>query len=157
MKKHISKIAAIIVSLTVAASVAYAANVHFKRTPNFTDNGTTLTGCFSLSGLGNQDVTITIDTRGDASTQCINPGGTAAPGINKKNLGGSGSQTFSANEIKNGTLSACVTTGAPTITAKEAGCPNDGWTAVITDVKFNTATITVTQGGQIVLQTTQTF
>ncbi|MEO7298920.1 MAG: hypothetical protein ABI042_10145 [Verrucomicrobiota bacterium] len=104
--------------------------------------------------MGNEDVTISIATTGTAKTTCTNPAGNSAPGIDKKDLGGSTTQTFKATEIKNGTLSACVTTAAPTISAKEAGCPNNNFTATISDVDFTSATITVTQGGQIVLQQT---
>jgi hypothetical protein len=155
MKNKLSKIVIAVIGLTIGVSVAFAASVHFKKTPTFTDNGTTLTTCFSLAGLGNQDVTISISTTGEATTTCTNPAGEVAPGINKQDLGGSVSQTFKANEIKNGTLTACVTTANPTITSKEAGSPNNNWTAAITDVEFDSATVTVTQGGQIVLQ--QTF
>ena len=153
--KKLGKIILAIGGLNILVAVAFAASVHFKKPPTFNDNGTTLTACCSLAGLGNADVTISIHTTGEAATTCTNQGGEPAPGINKQNLGGDASQTFSANQIKNGTLTACLTTANPTITSKEAGCPNNTWTASITDVEFETVTITVVQGGKIVLQ--QTF
>jgi hypothetical protein len=48
-------------------SVAFAANVHFKRDPSFTDQGQTLTSTVSLTGLGNGDVTITLQVTGGAT------------------------------------------------------------------------------------------
>ena len=137
----------------VAAPLVYAASVHFKGgAPSFTDNGKTLTTCFSLAGLGNQDVTITVKTTGSATTICRNQGGNAAPGQNKVPVAPSAQQSFPATAIKNGNLSACVTTAAPpNPTATEAGCPNSNWSANITDVQFATAEIIVEQGGRVVL------
>jgi hypothetical protein len=113
----------------------YAASVHFKTAPTFTDNGTTLTVCAALAGLGNQDVTITVTSTGSGSTTCVNPSGFQAPGQNKVAVASSVSQTISASAIKNGNLSFCQTTPGP-----------------INDVSFETATITVVQGGKTVLQ-----
>ena len=156
MKKYIVHCTTLLVSLTIGATLLYAANVHFKTQPTFTNNGLTLTTCASLAGLGNQDVTITVIANGTGSTTCISPGGNPAPGQNKVAVSASVSQTVSAAQIKNGNVSFCETTPPPAaITAEQAGCPNNNWTAVISGVTFSTVTITVEQGGQTVLQ--QTF
>ena len=142
----------------VAASITYAANVHFKdgNTPTFTDLGTQLKTCFCLTGLGNYDVTITVKTSGSATTICTNQGGNAAPGQNKVPVKPSASQTFPATEIKNGNLCACLTTQPPpSPTAKQAGCPSSNWSASITDVTFGSAEVIVVQNGKVVLD--QTF
>lgn len=144
--------------VTLAATIAYAASVHFKGgNPTFTDQGTTLKSCFCLAGLGNADVTITIKTSGTATTLCTNQGGNTAPGQNKTPVSPSASQTFPASEIKNGNLCACLTTQPPpNPTAAEAGCPNSNWSASITDVTFTSAEIIVVQGGKVVLDKTFT-
>jgi hypothetical protein len=101
-------------------------------------------------------VTITVTTTGTATTLCTNQGGNTAPGQNKTPVKPSGQVTIPSTEIKNGNLTACVTTAPPPApTATEAGCPNSNWSTSLTDVQFAIATVTVTQGGQTVLQ--QTF
>jgi len=150
-------ILAALVLLLVVASLAVAASVHFKpRSPTFKDLGTTLNVTGALAGLGNEDVTITLQATGTGTTTCTNPGGNQAPGQNKVPVSVTATQTISASEIKNGNVTFTLTTPEPAQpTAKEAGCPNNNWSATINDVTFTTATITVTQGGQTVL--TQTF
>lgn len=137
----------------VAIPLTYAASVHFKGgNPRFTDQGTTLKTCFSLAGLGNQDVTITVSATGTISTTCTNPGGNVAPGQNKTPFSERTQVTIPATEIKNGNVSVCLTTQTPTTpTAAEAGCPNGNWTTTINSVDFSNATVTVVQGGQTVL------
>jgi hypothetical protein len=142
---------AVLTLVAVTATVAFAA-VRLSRT-SFTDEGTTLSSCGRLTGLGNQDVTIVMSTTGAASTSCTNPGGNNPPG-QQVPVSPSGSTTIPSTQIKNGSLSFCVETIAPSVTAEEAGCPRP-FTAQVTDVQFETATMTVMQGGEVVLS--QTF
>lgn len=145
-----------ILTLTVALlaiPLAHAASVHFKGgLPKFTDLGTTLKTCFSLAGLGNQDVTIIVEAAGMISTTCTNPGGNVAPGLNKTPFRETTQITIPSPQIKNGNVSVCLTTQTPpTPTAVEAGCPNNNFTTTINSVDFTNATVTVVQGGQTVL------
>lgn len=139
-----------------APTAALAANVHFVKAPTFTDNGTTLTVTGKLAGLGNEDLKVTVSTVGTATKiTCTNPGGNQAPGQNKPRVNTIGTQVIERDEIKNGSVTIRVTTAAPAqLTAKQAGCPNNNWTARIDDVEFSSATITVVQGGRTVLTET---
>lgn len=134
-------------STVLLASAAHAASPHFVKGPTLTDNGNTLTATGSIAGLGNEDVTVTLDATGTATIICTNPAGNVAPG-QTRTVDVIGEQTIT--DVKNGRVNFNVTTLEPT--APQDACPNRKWTPSITDVNFTDATLTVEQGGAVVLQ-----
>jgi len=133
----------------------FAANVHFKAGPVFTDNGLTLSASGALTGLGNQDLQVKLTATGVPTALCINPGGTVAPGQNPATVTLTGTQNIPSTQVKNGNVAFNVTTVGPSATWREAGCPNSNWSVRIVDVRFTSATINVMQGGATSLR--QTF
>jgi hypothetical protein len=128
------------------------ASPHYVVGPTFTDNGNTLSASGSVAGLGNEDVIVTLNAQGTATIICVNPAGKVAPG-QTRDVDVSGSQEIT--DVKNGRVNFNVTTAAPTAPAD--ACPNPKWTPSVTNVDFNSATLIVEQGGEVVLTSTETF
>ena len=143
-------------SLALIGGLAYAANVHVKSGPFFTDNGLTLTAAGSLAGLGLQDLVIGMTARANPIATCTNPSGQNQPaGRNPAPVSVSATpQSIPASEIKNGNTPFSLTTNAPTSPIPGApDCPNPNWTENITDLQFTSATITVEQPAPTVVLT----
>jgi hypothetical protein len=137
-------------NLSNPASVSPARTT--SSAPCSPDNGTTLSASGSVAGLGNDDVTVLLNARGTGTIVCTNPAGNVAPG-QTRDVNVSGSQTIT--DVKNGRVNFNVTTAEPV--APPDACPNPKWTARVTNVDFNSATLIVQQGGETVLTSTKTF
>jgi hypothetical protein len=157
-----AKAATMILAILVAVGVQ-AASVHLKggknAEPAFFDGGLYLQATGALSGLGNEDVLITLTAQANVTSTCTNYGGNAAPGQNPAPITVTGSEAIPAEELKNGNTPFNVQTDPPEATIPGApDCPNPNWTETIDDLAFTSATITVEQpAGTVVLTIACTF
>jgi hypothetical protein len=146
-----------ILAFVAAATLSFAgtaaaqtSGAHFTKngTPICTDIGTQLRCTAEVAGLGNETVVAIVSANGTATgLTCTTPSGSnQAPGQNPAvPVTGSGTQTIT--NIKNGRASVDVRSATPTVSAKDAGCPNNNWIVTVADVTFTTYTLTISQGG----------
>lgn len=153
MQKSVFGVAALTVVVgSLTAWNAFAASPHVKGGRNAAgvitaDQGKTLEACITLSGLGGGDLYATVIAQGVPVTTCTSPGGNEAPGQNPATGTYSGTDITPSSEIKNGTVTVCANTDTPpNPSGIEGGCPNNNWSATITDVKFTGGTLVVRQG-----------
>lgn len=155
MNRKIGIVLAVVATLAITTTVALAAiTFHSGPTVVFNADGSaTATG--NLSGLGNTPATATLQVTTAYRYTCQNKGGNTAPGqTSVEVVGAPGTQTLEST-AKNGRADLAVTApaGIPaaTITGNAAGCPNGNWTGV-NPQQFGpaSATLTITQGGQII-------
>jgi hypothetical protein len=157
MMRRLTIAVASLAVLALMSQSALAASVHWKHgSPQFTDNGLTLTETGTLAGLGTgSGADVTLTATANPTAECVNPGtgGHRPPGQNPAPVTVTGSQHLNPHEIKhNGNASYSVTTDAPTTPI--AGAPDcnnspgdNGWEEQILDMAFTSATLTVVQNG----------
>ena len=141
--------------LAFAATDATAANLHFVGRPTATADGDTVVVSGKVAGLGNEDITVTVEVDGEVVVFCINPGGNEPPGQNKEPFTAVESQTFTPSAANGQFTFDIVVDLADAIQAALDAheCPNPNWEKEAGDVTLDSATVTVTQGGRTISRT----
>jgi hypothetical protein len=147
-------------ALLVLSTSAVFGAVTFHDGPDFAfndDGSVTVTA--DMSGLGNQPATASIVQTVTAMYTCQNPGGNIAPGQKGVSFS-SDPVTQQLNTDKNGRdlidLTAPAVAPAETVNGKTAGCPNGRWTGIDPVITAQSATLTITQRGQVIYTATAT-
>jgi hypothetical protein len=145
--KHSFKLSVFtLVLIGLMAAPALAQSGHFVGTPTCTDIGTQVRCTGRVAGLGGTTFTITVSAPGTASVECTNPGGNVAPGQSFTTTVTGTSGPFSTP--RNGQARFTVVSAAPS--AGAGACPNNMWTARVSDVTFTgPATITLREDGAV--------
>ena len=103
-----------------------------------------------LTGVGGykQGVTVELIGSGTPITLCTNQGGNQAPGQNPPNIVTSGTDSIGPQDIqKNGKAVVDVEVEdliGTTLPGDQGGCPNNTWSAEITDIAWTSAFVLVT-------------
>ena len=152
-------LAAVTALLLAGLAAGQTSGAHFTKggSPVCTDIGTQVECTAEVAGLGQETVVATVSANGTATgLTCTSPGGNQAPGQNPAvPVTSSGTQTIT--NPKNGRASIDVKSATPTVTPKQAGCPNNNWRVTIADVTFTTYTLTISQGGTTVFSCSGSF
>jgi hypothetical protein len=159
--KRILSVFVLVLALAVAGVAgAQTSGAHFTQSgdPVCTDTGLSLNCTAELAGLGNETVVAVVTAPNATATDllCENKGGNQAPGQNPA-VPSTATGTQTILQPKNGRAGVDVSTAVPEISARAAGCPNGNWQVIVGDVTFGDYTLTISQGGDLVVTCTGSF
>lgn len=141
-KKIFSLLSVFLVVTLLTSPVSAGGNIGLKRLAFSTGS---INASAVITGLGGypEGVRAELSAGGIAIVSCTNQGGNEAPGQNP-NISATGEQIVGPQDItKKGTAPLDVTAEPGPITAIEGGCPNNNWSAVIVNVLWTNATLTI--------------
>ena len=143
-------------AIAIVAAPVLGQNPHFVQPIQFVDLGTELRAIGQVAGLGNGNIDVLLNADGVATITCRNNGGEYAPG-QKASISVSGKAMNV--EVKNGKANFVVETVQPPLIIPSDGiCANPNWQAIVADVDFTSATITVFQpAGTDIVAVKETF
>ena len=151
-KKILSFLSIFLITAFLASPVSAGPGIKLSRVQfslgSLIANGT-------LTGLGNEDVSVVIDASGMPLISCINNGGNIVPGQSAPRVSASGSQFLDGDSPvrKNGKSPFGVETEDPEfIPWDEAGCPSANWTGHIDFIFWTDATISIYDANTQILQ-----
>jgi hypothetical protein len=147
----------------LAAVPALAQNPHFiggaEPTITISGNTATVAGGQKIAGLGNEDVTFVLTAEGFATTACRNPSGNVAPGQNAQFTVESEPVTVTPSATGFVIVPQNLSVSGPAVGSfvsdEEAGAPNPKWTCFVTGSTITSATLTISQGGNVILTVTE--
>ena len=144
-KRLISIVMVFLVAVILTSTVSAGGNVGLRGVQF--SLGSLIADGF-VTGLGNTDVTILLDARGErADVSCINSAGNVVPGHSSPKIDAVGIDSLAGDDAsrKNG-KAPFTTETSDFIPWYLAGCPNSTWVGQIDFVFWTEATITVRQG-----------
>jgi hypothetical protein len=130
--------------LAITTTTVFAARYRFKLTA--TEIGSFIAIGY-VTGVGSEDLNLTVNAKGIPVTTCTNQGGNQAPGQNPPKLSASDTVFLSGDDPlrKNGRSPFETEAEEPLVLpGKQGGCPNNNWTATVDFVFWTEATLILT-------------
>ena len=146
-KKFLSILTVFLLTTMLTSTVAAGGNIKLSGAPT-SRSPLHLDGYLTGVGGYSQGVTVELIGSGIPVTLCTNPGGNQSPGQNPPNIVTSGTDAIGPQDIqKNGKASVNVVVEdliGTSLPGNQGGCPNNHWSAEITDIAWTSAVVLVT-------------